>query len=126
MQNAIHDAGIEAADIQLVNAHATSTIKGDAEEAKAISRLFGNTPVCATKSLTGHECWMAGASSIVYSVLMMKNLFASANINFREQEGTAEKINIVRRPAEIEIRHLISNSFGFGGTNACIVIKNMH
>lgn len=110
--------------IDYVNAHATSTPAGDGVEAQAIYKVFGKkVPVSSTKSLTGHECWMAGASELVYSLLMMKNKFIAPNINFKEGDEFTEKINIVTQPQVAELSSILSNSFGFGGTNSSIIIS---
>ena len=112
-------------DIDYINAHATSTPAGDASEAKAIYEVFGsqNTPVSSTKSMTGHECWMAGASEIVYSLLMMRDSFIAPNINFETPDENSEKLNIVTRATNKNIDVFLSNSFGFGGTNSTLIIK---
>jgi 3-oxoacyl-[acyl-carrier-protein] synthase-1 len=125
MERALHDAGINASDVDYINAHATSTIQGDRCEAMAIDRLFAThgTPVSSTKSMTGHECWMAGASEIVYSMLMMKNSFIAPNINFETPDPSARNLNIITRTKEQNIDIFLSNSFGFGGTNSTIIVK---
>jgi 3-oxoacyl-[acyl-carrier-protein] synthase-1 len=122
---ALKDAGILASDIDYINAHATSTPAGDSSEAKAIYEVFGerNPLVSSTKSMTGHECWMAGASEIVYSMLMMKNSFVAPNINFENPDEDSAKLNIAQNSVEQEINVFLSNSFGFGGTNSSLIIK---
>lgn len=126
MQRALNDAGIKASEIDYINAHATSTPIGDANEAQAIFNVFGgNTPISSTKSLTGHECWMAGASEIIYSVLMMQNNFIAPNINFEEGDDTTKQINIVKETQNKNINVFLSNSFGFGGTNSAVVVKKI-
>ena len=84
LEMSLRDAKLAPKDIDYINAHATSTPGGDRVEAKAIDQVFGDakTPVSSTKSMTGHECWMAGASEIVYTTLMMQNDFIAPNINF--------------------------------------------
>jgi 3-oxoacyl-[acyl-carrier-protein] synthase-1 len=96
---ALKDAGLSAADIDYINAHATSTPAGDASEAKAIHEVFGDHRpyVSSTKSMTGHECWMAGASEIVYSMLMMQHSFLAPNINFENPDEDSAKLNIVKK-----------------------------
>ncbi len=123
---ALKDAGLQAKDIDYINAHATSTPAGDCSEAKAIHEVFGNsTPfVSSTKSMTGHECWMAGASEVIYSMLMMQNSFIAPNINFENPDEDSAKLNIVKTTIEKDITVFLSNSFGFGGTNSSLVIKN--
>ena len=125
MERALTDAGMKAADIDYINAHATSTPQGDRSEALALDKLFSSsgTPVSSTKSMTGHECWMAGASEIVYSLLMMKNNFIAPNINFETPDEAAKNLNIVSGTKEQPVNTFLSNSFGFGGTNSTIIIK---
>jgi 3-oxoacyl-[acyl-carrier-protein] synthase I len=122
---ALKDAGINAAEVNYINAHATSTAAGDASEAKAIYKVFGdsNPLVSSTKSMTGHECWMAGASEIVYSMLMMENSFVAPNINFETPDEDSARLNIAKKTIETKINVFLSNSFGFGGTNSSLIIK---
>ena len=115
-------AGISASEIDYVNAHATSTPVGDGIEALVINEVLGNkVPVSSTKSMTGHECWMAGASEVVYSLLMMKDGFIAPNINFESPDDDTAKINIVTQTQEQNIDCFLSNSFGFGGTNCSLL-----
>jgi 3-oxoacyl-[acyl-carrier-protein] synthase-1 len=125
MRMALERAGIGPTDVDYINAHATSTGGGDRAEAEAIHRLFGanGPPVSSTKSLTGHECWMAGASEVVYCFLMMDGGFLAPNRNFEAFDEETPAINIVRRTVAAEPRTILSNSFGFGGTNACLVLR---
>lgn len=121
---AIKNAGIMTSEIDYVNAHATSTLIGDSTEAEAIFDVFGGkVPVSSTKSMTGHECWMAGASEIVYSLLMMQNDFIAPNINFENPDEHSAKINIIPEYKEKTIDCFLSNSFGFGGTNSSLIVK---
>ena len=128
MERALKQADISADEVQYINAHATSTPVGDANEAKAIDQVFGKTKpyVSSTKSMTGHECWMAGASEIVYSNLMMMNNFIAPNINFEEADEDSAKLNIVKETLNKEFDVYLSNSFGFGGTNSALVIKKFN
>lgn len=125
LKMSLKDAGIKASDIDYINAHATSTIAGDSSEAKAINSVFGEAKplVSSTKSMTGHECWMAGASEIVYSLLMMRDSFIAPNINFETPDEDSAKLNIVDKTRNKNIDVFLSNSFGFGGTNSSLVIK---
>lgn len=124
INRALKDAGVQAGDIEYVNAHATSTAAGDSSEAEAIFEVFGGkTPVSSTKSMTGHECWMAGASEIVYSLLMMKNGFMAPNINFENPDEHSAKINVLPETLQRDFDIFLSNSFGFGGTNSSLIIK---
>lgn len=127
MQRALDCAGITPAEVDYVNAHATSTPQGDALEALALRRLFGpyNTPITSTKSMTGHECWMSGASEAVYSVIMMRNGFIAPNINLEHPSPEAEGLNIPVKAVEKELDTVLSNSFGFGGTNSAIVLRKI-
>lgn len=120
----LEQAGMSADEIDYINAHATSTSIGDTFEARAIHEIFGSeVPVSSTKSMTGHECWMAGASEIVYSMLMMQNDFIAPNINFENPDEDSAKINIVTKTKQQTIDAFLSNSFGFGGTNSSLIIK---
>ncbi len=125
MSRALNCAGVEAEDIDYINAHATSTHQGDMYEAIALDRLFHgkHALISSTKGMTGHECWMAGASEIVYSTLMMQNNFVAPNVNFDNPDEYSEKLNIAATTIETEINTILSNSFGFGGTNSALVIK---
>lgn len=127
LHRALKDAGLQAADIDYINAHATSTPAGDSSEARAIHDVFGSQRpfVSSTKSMTGHECWMAGASEIVYSMLMMQNSFIAPNINFENPDEDSAKLNIVKSAIEKDIVVFLSNSFGFGGTNSSLIIRKM-
>jgi 3-oxoacyl-[acyl-carrier-protein] synthase-1 len=122
---ALENANILPEDIDYINAHATSTPLGDACEAEAIYSVFKdfNTPVSSTKSMTGHECWMSGASEIIYSIIMMQNNFVAPNINFKKSEESLAKINIIAKAQRKELNTIMSNSFGFGGTNSNLIIK---
>lgn len=124
ISRALKDAGIDPQMVQYINAHATSTPAGDGSEAAAIYEVFGGkVPVSSTKSMTGHECWMAGASEIVYSILMMQHGFVAPNINFENPDEYSAKINIVSQTLQQEMDIFLSNSFGFGGTNSSLVVK---
>jgi 3-oxoacyl-[acyl-carrier-protein] synthase I len=125
LRMAMKSSGLKSSDIDYINAHATSTPAGDASEAEAIFDVFGSdkTPLSSTKSMTGHECWMAGASEIVYSLLMMENSFIAPNINFETPDEHSARLNIVTRAMNKNIDVFLSNSFGFGGTNSTLIVK---
>ena len=124
LRGAMKDSGLQASEIDYINAHATSTPQGDASEAQAIAEVFGNkVPVSSTKSMTGHECWMAGASEIVYSMLMMEHSFMAPNINFENPDEHSAKLNIVTEARNKNIDVFLSNSFGFGGTNSTLIVR---
>lgn len=125
MRRALEDANVDIKAIDYINAHATSTPVGDANEAKAIFDVFGKTnpPVSSTKSMTGHECWMAGASEVIYSMLMMQHSFVAPNINLENPDEDSKKLNLVSKTLNKKIDVFLSNSFGFGGTNSALIVK---
>lgn len=127
MRRALEDAGMQPSDIDYINAHATSTRQGDMFEAMALGKLFGgeHAYISSTKSMTGHECWMAGASELIYSLIMMQNDFVAPNINFETPDEYAAQLNITPKTVETKIDTVLSNSFGFGGTNSAIVVKKI-
>ena len=120
-------AGLQPRDIGYVNAHATSTPIGDSREAQAIAQVFGDyrVPVTSTKGQTGHEMWMAGASEIVYSMLMMKNGFIAGSLNFENPDDETACINVIPETRETHFDLFLSNSFGFGGTNSTLIVRNI-
>ena len=127
LEMAIRRAGIGIREIGYVNAHATSTHVGDANEAKALLRVLGEktVPVTSTKSQTGHEMWMAGASEVIYSILMMKNDFIAGNINFEHPDEDSCHLLIPGHTLEAHFDTFLSNSFGFGGTNSTLIVRNV-
>lgn len=129
MAQAIASAELNSADIDLVMAHATSTPAGDRAESEALTNIFccgdNSRPIItATKALTGHEFWMAGASQIVYGLLMAGSGFVTGNINLKTPDISAKNLHLPTKNVFIKSRILLCNSAGFGGTNACLVIKN--
>ncbi len=126
LEMAIRLSGIDLKDIGYVNAHATSTHVGDANEAKALYRVFGEktVPVTSTKSQTGHEMWMAGASEVIYSILMMQGGFIAGNLNFEHPDEDSCHLDIPPLRLDRSFHTFLSNSFGFGGTNSTLVIRN--
>jgi 3-oxoacyl-[acyl-carrier-protein] synthase-1 len=125
MEAALQDARITPAQVDYINAHATSTLVGDTTEAQAIANVFGNRPyVSSTKSMTGHEQGAAGSNEIIYTLLMMAHDFIAPNINLEELDPECEGINLVaNRALERPIDVAASNSFGFGGVNTCVVLR---
>lgn len=121
---ALKDSGLAPGSIEYINAHATSTPIGDQNEAKAIDHVFGSFKplISSTKSMTGHEMWMAGASEVIYSLIMMQHSFIAPNINFEEPDEFSVKLNIVKKTLSRDINTFLSNSFGFGGTNSSLII----
>ena len=110
-------------DIDYINAHGTSTPVGDIAELNAIKKVFGNnSPIIgSTKSMTGHSLGATGAQEAIYSILMMQNNFIAPSINIDELVEEAEGLNIAQTMIEKEIKSVMSNSFGFGGTNASLI-----
>ena len=125
MTRALEMSDVKADEVDYINAHATSTHQGDMYEAMALNRMFEgkHALISSTKSMTGHECWMAGASEAVYSILMMQNNFVAPNINFENPDEYSEKMNLATATVETEVNTVLSNSFGFGGTNSALVLK---
>ena len=75
--------------------------------------------------MTGHECWMAGASELVYSIIMMQHNFVAPNINLENPDEHAEILNLTPETVDTEVNTVLSNSFGFGGTNSALVIRKL-
>ena len=127
LEMSIERAGISKDEIGYINAHATSTHVGDANEAKALYNVFGDRPIeiTSTKSQTGHEMWMAGASEVIYSMLMMKNDFIAPNLNFEHPDEDSAMLHIPAERVEKHFDVFLSNSFGFGGTNSSLIVKNI-
>ena len=125
LERCLEDAGMKAREIDYINAHATSTPVGDGNEAQAIARVFGERTVAvsSTKSMTGHEMWMGGASEVIYSMLMMESGFIAPNINFENPDESSAKLRIIDRTTEADIQTFLSNSFGFGGTNSTLIVS---
>ena len=120
MSRALKSANVTEEDIDYINAHAPIRVS-----LIALDRMFNgrHALISSTKGMTGHECWMAGASEIVYSTLMMQNHFVAPNVNFENPDEYSEKLNIATKTVDTEINTVLSNSFGFGGTNSALVIR---
>ncbi len=127
IRRALEDAGMRPSEIDYINAHATGTKQGDMCEAQALGEIFGgeHALISSTKSMTGHECWMAGASEIVYSLIMMRNGFVAPNVNFENPDEYSAGLNIARETVFTPVNAVLSNSFGFGGTNSALIIKKI-
>ncbi|ATF09148.1 beta-ketoacyl-ACP synthase I [Candidatus Enterovibrio altilux] len=112
-------------NIDYINTHGTSTPVGDVKELGAIQEVFGNNSpaISATKAMTGHALGAAGVHEAIYSTLMLTNNFVAPSINIDNLEPAAEGLDIVTEMREQELKTVMSNSFGFGGTNATLVIK---
>ena len=130
MQNALTDAAIDSNQIEYINAHGTSTPSGDKVEALAIERVFKNSKykvnVSSTKSQIGHLLGAAGGVEAAYSILCLNNNQMPYNLNL-ENQLEAKNINFIReKPLELDIKYILSNSFGFGGTNVSLVLKKFN
>lgn len=131
MQNALEDAGLKPEDIDYINVHGTSTHVGDISEAKAIKDVFGDAAyklnISSTKSMTGHMLGAAGAVEAMVAVLSVKNDIVPPTINHEEGDEDPEidyKLNFTFNEAQKrEVRAAMSNTFGFGGHNACVIFK---
>jgi 3-oxoacyl-[acyl-carrier-protein] synthase I len=127
MDKAIKDAGIAPGEIGYINAHATSTLLGDSNEARSIITVFGadHPLISSTKSMTGHEMWMGGASEVIYSTIMMNEGFVAPNINLENRDESTACLNIATKTTPADFRAFLSNSFGFGGTNSSLIIRKV-
>ena len=126
LERALKYANVTSQDIDYINAHATSTPIGDLNEAQALFNVFGSKiPINSTKSMTGHEMWMGGASEIIYSILMMQNSYIAPTLNFENPDEYSAKLNISGKRIDKNINTFLSNSFGFGGTNSTLIVKKI-
>ena len=128
MELALADAGISASDIAYLNAHATSTPLGDRAEATAISQVFSANPdlwVSSTKSMTGHLLGGAGSLEAGLSVLALRDQVAPLMTNLEIADPACTFRLVMNKPLGLELRYVMSNSFGFGGTNASLIFKRI-
>ena len=112
--------------IDYINAHGTSTPVGDAKELGAIKEVFGTTStplIGSTKSLSGHALGAAGVNESIYSLLMLQNDFVAESVNIENLDDAAIGLPLVRKTKSVKLNRILSNSFGFGGTNACLVFE---
>jgi 3-oxoacyl-[acyl-carrier-protein] synthase II len=123
MERALQSAQISADAIDYINAHGTATPFNDAAEGKAISELFGRVPVSSTKSMMGHSLGAAGAVEVIVCLLALQHQFLPGNINFRASDENIDLNVIANKARPAALRTVLSNSFGFGGTNASIAIR---
>lgn len=123
MQRALDRAGLPATAVDYINAHGTATPFNDAAEGKAIAELFGRVPVSSTKGMMGHSLGAAGAIEAVISILALRDQLLPANINFRGTDPALDLDIVANTPRSAEIKTVLSNSFGFGGTNASIILQ---
>ena len=127
MENALADAGLQPEQIDYINAHGTSTPAGDKAESKAIEQLFGahasNVAVSSTKSMTGHLLGAAGAVEAIFTVLALRDQIAPPTINLDTPDPECRLDYVPHTARPMTIRHAISNSFGFGGTNGSLLFS---
>jgi 3-oxoacyl-[acyl-carrier-protein] synthase II len=123
MEGALQSAGIAAGEIDYINAHGTATPFNDAAEGKAIAELFAGVAVSSTKGMMGHSLGAAGAIEAIVSILALQNQFLPPNINFRSGDAGLDLNIIANRSRPAHLRTVLSNSFGFGGTNASVIIR---
>ncbi|TXD96028.1 beta-ketoacyl-ACP synthase I [Psychrobacter frigidicola] len=135
MQQALDQAGLTSVDY--INSHGTSTPLGDITELKAIAEVFGGNsgtdgtanskasvpPISSTKSMTGHSLGAVGAQELIYCLLMLQDSFIAPSINIEQLDPATEGFDIVTEKRDVKLKTLMSNSFGFGGTNATLIIK---
>ena len=122
MEGAIKNSGVP---IDYINTHGTSTPVGDVAELKAIKKLFdSDSPmISSTKSMTGHSLGATGAHEAIYSIMMLNENFIAPSINIESLCDEAKGLNIITETKDVNIDNVLSNSFGFGGTNASLVIS---
>lgn len=127
MQAALGDAGLGPQDIDYINAHATSTVLGDLAEGRAIQTTFSNSPpVSSTKSLTGHSLGASGAQEIIFCLTMFEGGFLAPSSNIENLDPAFSALNLIRKPAMATIETALSNSFGFGGSNASVIVRRFN
>jgi 3-oxoacyl-(acyl-carrier-protein) synthase len=126
MLQAVKDADLEPGDIDYINTHGTATPTGDPVEMEAIKKVFGSSPaVNSTKSQTGHMVGATGAVEAIFCTLMLEKGFISPSLNLENPEESFKWADFVTETREnVKIKHTISNSFGFGGANGCLVISS--
>ena len=126
MRLVLDDAGLGPADVDYVNCHATATAQGDIAEAKALRSVFDDSPppFSSTKSMTGHGLGAAGALELIYSLAMLEHGFIAPSINVDEPDPIVQDLRLVTEPTEAPLRTVLSNNFGFGGTNASLILRS--
>jgi 3-oxoacyl-[acyl-carrier-protein] synthase II len=123
MEGALKSAGLRAENIDYINAHGTATPQNDATEGKAIDELFEGVAVSSTKGMMGHALGAAGAIEAVISILAIQKQFMPANINFRAGDAGLDLNIVANKSQPADLRRVLSNSFGFGGTNASVIFQ---
>ncbi|HET7434409.1 MAG TPA: hypothetical protein VFN10_06805, partial [Thermoanaerobaculia bacterium] len=127
MRRALKDAGLQATDIQYINAHGTSTPVGDKTETRAIKTVFGeaakNVAISSTKSMTGHLLGAAGGLESAIAALAIQNGILPPTINYENPDPECDLDYVPNTARKMDVTHVLSNSFGFGGTNATLVFS---
>ena len=127
IQNVLKDAGLEPVDIDCINAHGTSTKLNDISEPKGIKSVFGDyafqVPVTSTKSMTGHLLGGAGVTEAIYSILTIKNSCIPPTINYKYKDPECDLDYVPNKARNVKVKTVLSNSFGFGGTNSSLIFK---
>jgi 3-oxoacyl-[acyl-carrier-protein] synthase II len=124
MERALQSAQVSANEVDYINAHGTATVFNDAAEGKAISALFNGVPVSSTKSMMGHSLGAAGAVEAVFCLLALQHQFLPSNINFTASDDDLDLNVVANETRSAVLRTVLSNSFGFGGTNASILMRS--
>jgi 3-oxoacyl-[acyl-carrier-protein] synthase-1 len=127
MTQALANARVSTTEIDYVNAHATATQPGDVAEARALRHVFGDEmpPFSSTKSMTGHPMGAAGALELIFCIGMMERSFIAPSINVVDPDGEVAGKPLVTRTCSRALTTVVSNNFGFGGTNASLVIRRV-
>jgi 3-oxoacyl-[acyl-carrier-protein] synthase II len=127
MRMAIEDAGMQPEDVQCINAHGTSTKLNDDSETKAVKEVFGDhayrVPISSTKSMTGHLLGGAGGVEAIFSVLTIRNGLIPPTINYENPDPDCDLDYVPNTARKGDVKTILSNSFGFGGTNAALLLK---
>ncbi len=127
MQNALNNAGIDKTQVDYINAHGTSTPVGDLVESNAVKQVFGahaeRLSLSSTKSMTGHMLGAAGSTEAIFCALSLRHQVAPGTINLDNPDPACDLDYIPHEARDMELKHVLTNSFGFGGTNACIILK---
>jgi 3-oxoacyl-[acyl-carrier-protein] synthase-1 len=125
ISEAMKMANCSSEDIDYLNTHGTSTRLGDISEARAIKKIFNGyrVPLSSTKSISGHGIGAAGVQELIYCLLMMENNFITASSNIEALDSEFEDLDIITENKNTSINTFLTNSFGFGGTNACLIVK---
>lgn len=127
MRQALEDAGIQSEKIDYINAHGTSTQMNDRTETRAIKEVFGDgayeVPISSTKSMIGHWAAACGGAELITCVMAMKNGLVPPTINYEEPDPDCDLNYVPNQAVQQEIKVCLSNSFGFGGQNACLIIR---